>query len=254
MDGPAKFKIAVVAESEGDRLWLLGLLSAEFYQPLSFSSLSQLSKSNQSISCIVHCIRKPSLDAEHYSHIPNVKPAQLVVISDVTSESFVVSALESGARNVININESSRVLRARIDASFRDNTRFMHQVHIPPYLFDASDQTVSRRGQFLSITPIEYRFARYMFEHLDREVSIRELMTAVWSSGSSAYSRRVDTIASRVRAKLELKEQNGWLLRKNPGAGFILSSCTAPWCLSATMGQLIVKTPLTPKIRHSVAE
>ncbi len=238
MDGPARLNVAVVAKCEGDRLWLLSLLSNKVYLPVSYSSVSQLSNSTQSFTHILHCIRKQADEEQQSRHTQISKIPRLLVISDINTEDFIVSSLQSGARNVINLNESATVLRARIDATFKNNAWLMDQLRIPPFIFDGSDQTISRRGQLLSITPIEYRFARYMFENCNREVPKRELMTAVWSSGANANSRRVDTIASRVRAKLILKERYGWLLKKNRGAGFILSSCSAPWCMSTTIERL----------------
>ena len=57
------------------------------------------------------------------------------MISDNVSESLVVAALESGARDVVNINQSPDILLARLEATFRDHSRFNDTLHIPLFVF-----------------------------------------------------------------------------------------------------------------------
>ena len=140
-------------------------------------------------------------------HIP------ILFITRRDSEDDVVFALEQGADDYmikpVNRNETL----ARIKAlQRRVNNRNSDVLDFPPYQINLVERTVSYHNQPVDLTNKEFELANLMFRNHGRLMSRAYILERVWGTRASLNTRTVDTHMSRLRAKLQIKPQNGWQL------------------------------------------
>ena len=90
------------------------------------------------------------------------------------------------------------------------------------YEFSRFPNRVFFRGREIVLTAKEYELGRLFFEHIGRPVSRLTLAETVWQTRKKAPGRTIDTHVSKVRSKLALKEENGFLLQQVYGYGYRL--------------------------------
>lgn len=141
-------------------------------------------------------------------------------------ESEIVASLQAGADDCIAKPVRGPEMLARIDALLRragvrrPRNRARHG--FGDYLFDSGRYEVSFRGQTVTLTPKEYRFALLLFTNASRPVSRARILETVWNLNRDVRSRTLDTHASRLRSKLQLGPEHGWRLTTLYGFGYQL--------------------------------
>ena len=146
---------------------------------------------------------------------------RVLAFTDSHAEAVIVAALDAGARQVFRADEPERVLLARLGAALRQPvSRSPETLSIAPFAFDLARRQVRLREATLDLSPREFDLAYYLFEHRCRVVTNAELLTSVWSLPQSIDSRRIDTAVCRVRRKMHLGSDSGWVLRRFRREGY----------------------------------
>jgi len=158
------------------------------------------------------------------AELPAVLPgARVIVFSDCRDEDSICNMLDLGAHQYFDIDESRRVMMARLQAALRYHSRPARaSFEFADFHFDLQKRRVMREQEALDLSPKEFDFALYLFSHRDRIVGNSELMTSVWSLPPTMDTRRIDTAACRVRKKMRLTEEHGWRLKRLRREGYQL--------------------------------
>jgi two-component system, OmpR family, response regulator len=149
-----------------------------------------------------------------------------IVLMVAPHESEVVAALHAGADDCISKPVRGPEMLARIDALLRragvrrPHNRACHS--FGDYQFDSARYEVSFRGQSVTLTPKEFRFALLLFTNASRPVSRARILETVWNVNRDVRSRTLDTHASRLRSKLQIAPEYGWRLTTLYGVGYQL--------------------------------
>ncbi len=153
---------------------------------------------------------------------------RVLVLADSMDENTVCTYLSAGAHHVIALDESPRLMQARLVAGLRLHKEpVQDEWKLGPYHFDLSRRAVRMDGKNLRLSPREFELARYLFEHRERIISIPELLDAVWSLPETTDSRRIDTAACRLRKKMSLGLEGVWQLRRLRREGYQLIKVNA---------------------------
>lgn len=81
------------------------------------------------------------------------------------------------------------------------------------YKFCPESISVEFRGRKIHLTQLEWTFALELFRNVGRVLSREWFLTRVWKSKPRLGTRTVDVCATKVRKKLDLRDENGFVLR-----------------------------------------
>ncbi|MBM3115075.1 two-component system response regulator KdpE [Jeongeupia naejangsanensis] len=151
----------------------------------------------------------------------------VLVLSARTQESDKVAALDAGADDyltkpfgVAELMARVRVLlrrHARQDASSRDGKVTVGDVEI-----DLVAREVSRGGEALHLTPIEYRLLSVLIRHAGKVLTHRQLLLEVWGPAYVEHSHYLRIYMGHLRQKLEADPAQPQHLLTETGVGYRL--------------------------------
>ncbi|MCA9796344.1 MAG: response regulator transcription factor [Candidatus Eremiobacteraeota bacterium] len=128
----------------------------------------------------------------------------ILILSGHHQDHHKVIGLEVGADDYLGKPHNPRELLARVRALLRrargvlPNRRQAGRLTI-----DAGSREVTRDGQLLSLTPIEFSLLSYLVERLGQALSREELLQRIWGPEFTGSSRTIDSHVRNLRRKLE---------------------------------------------------
>jgi DNA-binding response OmpR family regulator len=160
----------------------------------------------------------PDLDGlEVLKEIRTRSPRSPVIFATARGrDDDIAHVLQAGADDYIAKPVRQGELLGRIQAVARraqgEAAAAPERLEFPPFTIERRERRVLRGGQPVALTDREYELALFLFQNVGKLLSRSHLQEAVWGLGAKAQTRTVDTHMSRLRGKLGLTEESGWLL------------------------------------------
>lgn len=164
-------------------------------------------------------------------------PTQPVLMLTVNgSEADVVRALHNGADDYVTKPWRPHELLARMQRAVKPKVAASHGDQYPEQMLGLSFDAIRGHvfladGEEIKLQRREFEVARVLFRHEGQVVSRSHLLNAVWhekADDAEGGTRKVDTVVSRVRQKLKLTSEYGFILRSEWGVGYRLDAIVSP--------------------------
>lgn len=149
----------------------------------------------------------------------------ILILTNSTSEDFVISALASGADDYLVKSSRMGELIARIKALLRrsdNNQKGSSLLTVGKYTLDWDQKIACLNGEDAGLAPREFGVAYCLFKNIGKLVTRASIELSVWGRVIGADSRTLDTHVSKVRTKLALSPANGVRLVNVYSQGFRL--------------------------------
>lgn len=149
-------------------------------------------------------------------------PPAFILLTSRQDKSDVVNGLEAGAIDYVVKPETDEVIRARIEAAGRRASSPESKRHewFGPYEIDRLEKAITREADKIQLTAKEFDLADVFFQNLDRPLSRGYLFSRVWGGHAEIETRTIDMHVSRLRSKLKLSPENGFVIRTVFGFGY----------------------------------
>lgn len=151
-----------------------------------------------------------------FTHVP------VIVVSARTEPDDKVEALDLGADDFITKPFSMSELLARVRAATRragiEAPRSL--VEVDGLWIDVADSRVTRDGEEIHLTPIEWRIVAELVEHRGRLVRQGDLLRAVWGPAYQTQTNYLRVHLASIRRKLETDPSRPVVFVTEPGIGY----------------------------------
>lgn len=151
--------------------------------------------------------------------------APIIVLSARSQERMKVSALDLGADDYLTKPFGMDELTARVRAALRrTSTRTMAapepNFQIDDLIVDYAGHSVTRGGDELKLTPIEYDLLRYLTQNADRVVTHRNLLSTIWGPENAEETQYLRVHIGNLRRKIERNPAVPRYIVTEPGVGY----------------------------------
>ena len=159
-------------------------------------------------------------DLRHWSKV------HVIVLSARTHENDKIAALDAGADDYITKPFGAGELLARVRVALRRHAGLAGPAE-PVFRFgavavDLAARRVSRRGEAVHLTPIEYRLLGVLIANAGRVLTHRHLLHEVWGPGRSDSAHYLRIYMGHLRQKLEDEPARPRHLLTETGVGYRL--------------------------------
>lgn len=154
----------------------------------------------------------------------------IVVVSAVGDEREKVRALDAGADDYVTKPFGSEELLARLRAVLRRATDPSGSpvLELGELSVDLADRRVTRAGEEVRLTPIEFDIVRVLAQNVGRLVTHRQLLSEVWGPEYTMETHYLRVHVAHIRAKLEPDRARPQYLITEPGVGYRLRGPADP--------------------------
>lgn len=139
----------------------------------------------------------------------------ILFITQRNEEKDIVMALEAGADDYMVKPINRAEMLARIGAISRRNQpqeNSNQALEFLPYTIDTQKRHVTCHAEVIELTKKEYDLTLFIFRNMGRLLSRGFILERVWGKNPDINTRTVDTHMSRLRRKLNIGAENGWVL------------------------------------------
>ncbi len=150
----------------------------------------------------------------------------ILFVTRRNAEQDVVEALNCGADDFMTKPIRMGELMARTAALLRRAypSTIARTLDFGRYRFEPKTRTLWMNGTAVDLKNKEYDLALFMFQNAGRLLSREHMRQSVWSEVQDVPSRSLDTHVSRLRSKLALSPENGYVVTAVYGMGYRLDA------------------------------
>ena len=156
-------------------------------------------------------------DLRQWSAIP------IIVLSARNSEEDKVAALDAGADDYLSKPFGISELLARVRVALRRNSGGSQEsplVNFADISVDLINRQVTRAGENLHLTPIEFRLLSALLANAGKVITQRQLLTQVWGPNYVEHSHYLRIYMGHLRQKLEADPTRPKHLLTETGVGY----------------------------------
>jgi two-component system KDP operon response regulator KdpE len=150
----------------------------------------------------------------------------IVVVSAVGDEREKVRALDAGADDYVTKPFGTEELTARLRAVLRRATDATTDpaIAIGELVVDIPDRRVTRAGEEIHLTPIEFDVLRFLAQNHGKLVTHRRLLQEVWGPSYGEETHYLRVHVAHIRAKIEPDPARPTYIVTEPGVGYRLQT------------------------------
>jgi DNA-binding response OmpR family regulator len=153
-------------------------------------------------------------------------PALFLTAHDAIDDK--VAGFEAGADDYLAKPFSPRELEYRVEALLRRSgitpqAKDGERIEVGDLVIDKRRHEVSRQGQRIDLTPLEFQILELLASEPGRAWSRNALLDRVWSTDYEGYQRNIDPHINRLRKKLETDPKNPRYVLTVRGVGYKLN-------------------------------
>lgn len=155
------------------------------------------------------------------------QPVPALILTRRDSELDIVDALDSGIDDFLVKPVQPGELRARLRALARRAAPAIvkgDSFAYDRFAFNLKTLEVKDAGNPVELTQKEFQLAMLLLRNVGKPLSRGHIREAVWGRNSEVPSRTLDTHVSRVRTKLALRPEGGYLLAPVYSYGYRLEN------------------------------
>lgn len=131
----------------------------------------------------------------------------VLVLSARSAETDKIGALDAGADDYLTkpfgVGELVARLRVLLRRHARGNPQGSAQITFGEVLVDLANRLVTRAGEAVHLTPIEFRLLAVLIAHRGKVMTHRELLREVWGPSHAERSHYLRVYMGHLRHKLE---------------------------------------------------
>jgi two-component system KDP operon response regulator KdpE len=205
--------VAVVVEDEKQiRRFVRTALESEGFQVFEAETGGQglVETGTRAPDLIILDLGLPDLDGiEFLRDLRGWSSRPVIVLSARSEESEKVRALDAGADDYLTKPFGVGEFLARVRVAIRHRARVEGEkgaqsiVEFGDVRVDLAARTVSRAGESIHLTPIEYRLLVHFIQHAGKVLTHRQILQEVWGPGQSGSSEYLRVYVGHLRQKLE---------------------------------------------------
>jgi two-component system, OmpR family, KDP operon response regulator KdpE len=148
----------------------------------------------------------------------------ILVLSAVGDEREKVRALDAGADDYITKPFGTEELLARLRAVLRRSAEdeIEPEIRVGDLVIDVAGHRVTRAGQEIHLTPIEFDLLRTLALHRGKLVTHKQILRTVWGPAYETETHYLRVHFAHLRAKLEPDPSHPRYIVTDPGVGYRL--------------------------------
>ncbi len=147
--------------------------------------------------------------------------APVVFLTVMSDQAEIIAGFEAGGDDYLAKPFSVEELLLRINAVLRRSARQENEMRLGTLTLHLDSYEAEHDGHNLELTPLEFRFLRYLGMNRARIVSTAELVEQVWGVADlGAHDPIVKTAVYRIRQKLDSAARPSIEIRNVRGIGY----------------------------------
>ena len=160
----------------------------------------------------------------------------VIIVSARNGDADKIAALDEGADDYLTKPFSIGELLARVRATLRRRVQAEHSpvMTTADFRIDFAKGEVTRSGELVHLTPIEWKIVKVLTQSEGRLVTRRSLLNEVWGAQYVDETGYLRVHMTHIRRKLEPEPARPRYFRTEPGIGYRFHGSTADEALEAT--------------------